>query len=135
MITLKINGSLAIAERAKEAVGICFGSIQNLKYWSHDALKKLYQGVFDMLYEYTITEDYESVKAAEKTVIIKFKKYCLDKKKYMPRDRDRLLAMIYEMILGAENKGILYGFGLRNNVFDGNFIGNNAEVNRMSKVK
>jgi len=125
VIILKIDGRLTSVGSGREAIAACFGSMESLKYWSYAALREMYRGVLEILSDYHV-EDYGMMSGSEKAAVTRFRSYCANKIKYTPRDRNKLLEFIYEVILECEKMRRLHGFGFGNQ-------GGNAEAVRMSK--
>jgi len=113
-----------------EIVNTIFSSICDLNYWSYEALKELYVGVFDIVSKYCVEKRKECF-GVKKTKFTRF----IDRNKYrfLPKDRGKMLAMIYEFILSSESMSRCSGFGFSNKF--GDKISGNSEVLRLTKDK
>jgi len=130
MITFRIDGRLVSVNDKKEAISACFASMDNLNYWSYDALKDLYKGTMKFFAD-NYDQDYASMKGKDKAAFTRFKNWVDNTLQYLPKDRDKLLALIYDTILAGEKLRRLFGFGF-SNIF-GDHLPGNSETKRVSK--
>lgn len=113
MESIKVN-DLVFSDRSnpKEMFSEIMTLFSNLELWSYDALVELHKGVNELVME--ICHDfYEMAKGSQKTKFTRFiKKGGIQL--YVPRDRVKLLVMIYESILSGLGCSTLSGYGVTN---------------------
>ena len=130
MITFRVDGKLISVNDKKEAIGACFALMDNINYWSYEALRDLYKGTMQY---FSDIYNYDSLKGKEKAAATRFQKYITNSIRYIPKDRNKLIALIYETILSCEKMGRLRRFGIGNQF--GDSLKGNAEVTRISKAR
>jgi len=111
-LDLVINGGKVGMVNQYQALANIFKMVPTLKYWSYDALKIFYVESIKMVNEVFMS------RKANKTSL-QFSQMI----KRVPKDRDGILAAIYNAILSDEQKGLLRGFGV-SNTFGDNLKGN-----------
>lgn len=107
---VSVNGLRIPKASPRQVLAMIFKSMVNLNLWSYDALKILY---------------IESIKMVSEIFEGRQKKFQFQAKalvSYGPKSRDKLLEMIYNIILGDEKLGLLRGFGF-SNIFGDNLKG------------
>lgn len=95
-----------------EILSNAFLNISDFEYWSYDALKNLYIGMYEMTTEWCLQclNDDNRLKGPTRA---KFTRFVNKSKKivdHIPVNRTDLLKLIYETILRAEKKSLLPGF-------------------------
>lgn len=130
-ISISLNGFLIKnTEDPVQIVSTIFSSIEDLNYWSYEALEELYIGVFDIISKYC-KEKQQILFGSKKTKYTRF--ISKNKYRFMPKSRDKMLAVIYDYILSSESLSRCAGFGFSNKF--GDELDGNAEVLRLSKIK
>lgn len=105
-------------------------SIPDLRYWSAEALQKLYIGTLEMGLEMA-KEEKKQRKGAQGAQLTRFISATPNKIKFLPNDRDSLLRVFYSAILSSEGLTQLNGFGISNKW--GDSIQGNPEIQSIRK--
>ena len=111
-----VNGLRMLKANPRQVLAVIFRTMVNLNLWSYDALRILYIGGIKMVCEIFKSEP----KYDKRGSLI------LDKNlerlnaliKYTPKDRDKLLETIYNMILSDEKFGLFRNLGFTNQFGD-----------------
>lgn len=111
-----------------EIVNTIFSSICDLNYWSYEALKELYVGVFDIVSKYCV-EKRKTCFGSKKAKFTRF--ISRNKYRFLPGSREKMLLLIYEFILSSEGLGRSHGFGFSNKF--GDSIKGNSEALRLTE--
>ncbi len=123
----KINDDV-IDQKPAHLPAEIFTRLPNLKYWSKDALVKVIKGAFaeekKML---TLERRCGGIKKGVQTR--ELKRIALQLV-FLPEDHDKIIKLIYEIILRADNMGTLHGFGVANK-FGDPLVGN-PEIQSLS---
>ena len=125
-----LNGhSIENAKDPTEIACIIFSFISDLNYWSCESLRELYVGVFAIITKYCKEKIQTCSIGSEKRKYTKF----INKKRHLSTDRDKMLSVIYELVLSSENLNRIHGFGFSNKF--GDSISGDAEWARLTKIK
>jgi hypothetical protein len=104
----------------KEILQAVFGSVPDITFWSSEALREFVIGTFGMINEFGVHVKQElklinsAVTGDVSRQFSKFSTWTKKAAKFIPRDRDKLINYIYDMILSCEGKGLLPHFGMTN---------------------
>lgn len=95
------NYKIVFPENVKtnEILSAIFSSMPNLNYWSYDALKELYLGALQMTREL-------GGRISKRMLY------------YLPKNQQKMLEKIYDIILRADGLSTLSGFGISNSFGD-----------------
>lgn len=127
---ITLNGHMIKIEDPGEIVNTIFSSVCDLNYWSYEALKELYIGVFDIVSKYCV-EKRKTCFGSKKTKFTRF--ISKNEYRFLPRNKEKMLLLIYEFILSSEGLGRSHGFGFSNKF--GDKIQGNSETSRLTKDK
>lgn len=93
-------------------------TLPDLQFRSADALQYLYSELIDLTIEMA-EEERKEVQGAKRGVLTRYiNSLKTRKRRNLPQDRVRMLAVIYDMILAADGMGLLPGFGFGNKYGD-----------------
>lgn len=110
-----VNGAPYTLKAPKKLLADILASIPDLNYWSYAALRELYEGLVGMVCELCQAMQKGGVKKAAFT---RFLSQAPIQLKFIPIDRDDMLAKIFGIILAEEGMGLLRGFGVTNRFGD-----------------
>lgn len=102
-----------------------FETIPDLPFWSLEALKELYIGLLE-IGQQMAKEERKCKKGAEAAKMTRFINAIPNRVKFLPRDRKRMLQMMYNCILTSDGYPNLNGFRMTNRFGDN--INRNPEL-------
>ena len=112
-LSIRMNGFNAGDLNAEQTLACIFKNIPNLNIWSYDALKILYVESVKMVVELFYDKKKNIRSSSQFSKLIK----------YCPKNRDKLLNSIYNILLNDEGLSLLRGFGV-SNIFGDKLKGN-----------
>lgn len=115
-IEISVNGLRVGKVNPRQTLAVIFRTMANLNLWSYDALKILYIEAIKMVCEIFKGEPKHDKKG--KLILDKSLEHFKALIKYAPKDRDKLLEAIYNIILNDEKLGLLRNFGFTNQFGD-----------------
>jgi hypothetical protein len=112
MIRFYLGGEQLLETDPKKIFGIVLSSIDDIKWWSTEAIYDFVRGTHCELkiYAKARREEIEKDKFSkeEKTKLTKF----INNDINIPKNREKLINFYYKQILNSEKKGLLPGFGM-----------------------
>ena len=126
-----LNGQTVPSDDPKVILQEIFTTTPNLDCWSPEALREFIVGSFEMVHDFGLQlkkELKESGSSHFGEVSKKFSRYSSWSSKsikFLPRDRERLIHFIYDIIMTCEGMSLLPGFGMSNK--HGDFLPGNPE--------
>lgn len=108
----KIDGT-KVDVTPQNIVGQLLASIPDLQFRSIDAIRSIFIGLLDLSIEMALIEK-ENKKGGERGALTRYINSISKQKSYIPTDRIKLLASLYDHILQSEGLGLLQGFGFEN---------------------
>ena len=115
-----LNGEPIYTSDPKEILQEIFCSVPDILFWSAEALREFVTGTFSMINEFGVQvkqelkENNSTVSGDVSRRFSKFATWTTKSAKFIPRDRDRLINYIFDLILTCEGKGLLPHFGMSN---------------------
>jgi len=112
---LYVGGFPIPSETPQQALAGIFECTPNIDCWSYPALKELYIGSIEMVYDWCREMTKVVSKKAKYTRFINQANQLIH---YTPKEREDLVRKIYETILINDKLGTLRGFGISNTFGD-----------------
>jgi hypothetical protein len=110
MIRFYLDNHQLLETDPNKLLGIIFSSINDINYWSTEAIENFIIGTYEQLKIFAASRKEEIVKdknaRSEKTRLTKFINHDI----IIPKSRDKLISFYYKQILVSEKKGLLTGF-------------------------
>jgi len=113
MIRFYLEGEQLLETDPNKLLSVIFSSIQDIKWWSTEAITEFISGTVEQLKIYASERKKELEKdknasRSEKTRLTRF----INRDIIIPKSREKLINFYYKLILSGEKKGLLPGFGM-----------------------
>lgn len=97
-----------------------FTSVPDIACWSPEALREFIIGTFQMVHDFGVHIKQELKDSASPLAgdvskkFSRFSSWSTKALKFLPKDRERLIHFVFNIIMSCEGKGLLPGFGMSN---------------------